>query len=45
MSPVYVKNKLKPFATNAKLAAIPDNPDAQIMYHDTIYFLLADNFR
>ena len=28
-------NKL--FETNVKLAAIPDNPDAQIIYHDTPY--------
>ena len=40
-------NKL--FETNVKLAAIPDNPDAQIIYHDTPYIsypeiALADNF-
>ena len=40
-------NKL--FETNVKLAAIPDNPDAQIIYHDTPYIsylqmTLDDNF-
>ena len=40
-------NKL--FETNAKLAGIPDNPDAQVIYHDTPYISypqinLHDNF-
>ena len=40
-------NKL--FKTNAKAAAIPDNPDAQIIYHGTSYIsypqiTLDDNF-
>ena len=40
-------NKL--FETNSKLAVIPDDPDAQIIYHDTPYIsypqiILDDNF-
>ena len=40
-------NKL--FETNSKLAVIPDDPDAQIIYHDTPYIsypqiILGDNF-
>ena len=40
-------NKL--FETNSKLAVIPDDPDAKIIYHDTPYIsypqiILGDNF-
>ena len=40
-------NKL--FETNSKLPVIPDNPDAQIIYHDKPYIsypqiILGDNF-
>ena len=45
----FETNLNKLFETNDKAAAIPDNPDAQIIYHDTPYIFyphitLNDNF-